>query len=355
MAAERLLMWLLIGAVALGCALVLYPFSSAIVWAAILVYSSWPVFLWLRRHLGVGSLIAAVLMVLIATLVLAVPLALALPGSSADVARWRIAIHNTLAAGLPAAPVWLSDIPIVGRLIRETWNGWAADLRVMERFFHPYIGLIAESGLSLLLSVAGGVMNILVALFISFFLWWGGEPVSETLEALLRRIAGDRAERLLRVTKMTVRGVVYGMLGTALVQGFLTAFGLWVAGVPRAALLGAIAAALAVLPIGAPLVWIPATIWLLVIHHTASGIFLGIYGGVVVSGADHLLRPYFISRGAKLPFLLIVLGVLGGALKFGFLGVFLGPVLLGLGYSLVMEFAGPAGLPLIPPQPPEPR
>jgi predicted PurR-regulated permease PerM len=135
-----------------------------------------------------------------------------------------------------------------------------------------------------------------------------------------------------------VRGVVYGILLTAIVQGILTAFGLWLAGVPRPVLLGAVAGFLSVLPIGAPLVWIPAALWLMGIGHLGWGIFLAIYGVVAVSGADSVIRPWFIARGAQLPFLLTVLGVLGGALAFGLLGIFLGPVLLGIGYTLLNEW-----------------
>ncbi len=104
-------------------------------------------------------------------------------------------------------------------------------------------------------------------------------------------------------------------------------------------LLGSIAGLLAVLPIGAPLVWIPASIWLLGSGHLGWGIFLAIYGVGAISGSDSLIRPWFIARGAQLPFLLTVLGVLGGALAFGLLGIFLGPVLLGIGYTLVNEWA----------------
>jgi predicted PurR-regulated permease PerM len=123
------------------------------------------------------------------------------------------------------------------------------------------------------------------------------------------------------------------------VQGILTAFGLWISGVPRPVLLGSVAGLLAVLPIGAPLVWIPASIWLLWGGHLGWGIFLAIYGVGAISGSDSLIRPWFISRGAQLPFLLTVLGVLGGAVAFGLLGIFLGPVLLGIGFTLVNEWA----------------
>jgi predicted PurR-regulated permease PerM len=155
----------------------------------------------------------------------------------------------------------------------------------------------------------------------------------------MRRIAGDYAERLVVVTGKVIRGTVYGLLGTAVVQGMLTAFGLWLTGVPRAVLLGAIAGFVSVLPIGAPMIWIPAAGWLLSNGHLGWAVFLCVYGVVAISGADSVIRPFFIARGAQLPFLLTVLGVLGGALAFGLLGIFLGPVLLGVGFTLVTEFA----------------
>jgi predicted PurR-regulated permease PerM len=137
-----------------------------------------------------------------------------------------------------------------------------------------------------------------------------------------------------------VRGVVYGILGTAAVQGALTAIGLYVCGVPRAALLGVVAGGLAVLPVGPPLVWIPSALWLIASGRTLWGIGLLVYGLVIVGGADTLIRPLFISRGAQLPFLLTMLGVLGGAMAFGLLGIFLGPALLGVGFALAKEWAG---------------
>ncbi|MEJ1977872.1 MAG: AI-2E family transporter [Acetobacteraceae bacterium] len=209
----------------------------------------------------------------------------------------------------------------------------------MVAFFRPYFGMIAESGLSLLLGIAGGVVQFGLALFIAFFFWFSGERLGVQISAVIHRIAGPYADRLIGVTGQVVRGTVYGILGTAIVQGMLTAFGLYLSGVPRAVLLGAIAGFLAVLPIGAPLVWIPAALWLLSTGHTGWGIFLAVYGAIAISGADHLIRPIFIARGAQLPFLLTVLGVLGGALAFGLLGIFLGPVLLGVGFTLVVEFA----------------
>jgi predicted PurR-regulated permease PerM len=339
MIAERVLMALLLGGIAIGCVVVLLPFFSALLWAAILVFTTWPICEWLRLRLHLRRGVAAGLMVALTAVAIVLPLALAAPGSAGDVNHLREIVEAALRAGLPGAPAWVYDIPLLGPTLGALWDRWAADISVMVEAFRPYFGMLLEGGVSLLLGIANGVLLFVLALFAAFFFYLYGVPIAARLKLLLHRIAGPRAERLIIVTGATVRGVVYGILGTALVQGFLTAFGLWVSGVPRPVLLGAVAGFLAVLPVGAPLVWIPAALWLMSSGHVGWGIFLAAYGGVVVSGADSLIRPWFISRGAQLPFLLTILGVLGGALAFGLLGIFLGPVLLGVGYTLINEWA----------------
>jgi predicted PurR-regulated permease PerM len=339
MNAERILMGLLLGGVAIGCVLVLYPFISALLWAAILVFTTWPAFEWLRLHLRLRHGAAAGLMVALTAIVVVLPIALAAPSRGDDIARLRNVIEDSLRSGLPASPAWLFDIPLVGQSIGDLWNHWSEDISAMLGAMQPYFGIVLENGLHVLLSIAGGVLMFLLALFAAFFIYVYGEVMAARLKLLLYRIAGERAERLILVTGNTVRGVVYGILGTAIVQGVLTAIGLGLAGVPRAMLLGGVAGVLAVLPIGAPLIWIPAAVWLASTGHWGWGLFLAIYGTVAISGADSIIRPWFIARGADLPFLLTVLGVLGGAIAFGLLGIFLGPVLLGVGYTLMNEWA----------------
>lgn len=337
MVAERILMGLLLGGVAVGCVLVLYPFLSALLWAGILVYTSWPVYDWLEARMP--RVPAALAMVALTAVVLVLPIAVAAPSSADDVTQIRHAIMNALRGGLPDAPLWVFDIPLVGGVLGSLWNSWAADISGMLEALRPIFGILLENGLSLLLGIANGVLMFLLALFVAFFFYVYGRPLAAWLSLLLHRIAGVQADRLITVTGATVKGVVYGILGTAIVQGILTAFGLWLSGVPRPVLLGGIAGFLSVLPIGAPVVWIPASIWLVTSGHYGWGIFLAVYGVGAVSGADSLIRPWFIARGAQLPFLLTVLGVLGGALAFGLLGIFLGPVLLGIGFTLVNEWA----------------
>jgi predicted PurR-regulated permease PerM len=337
---ERILMGLLLAGLAIGCWLVLAPFISAILWGAILVFTTWPVYRWLAHHLRLRDSWAAGLMVLLTAVLIVLPLAVVAPAGADDVQMLRRAVEDAVAAGLPSAPDWLHQVPLIGNTIAEYWNTWAQDLSAVGDTLKPYLGTLVESGLKFMLSIASGLLQFVLALVVAFFFYASGEVLAGHLARIIGRIAGERAPRLIEVTGCTIRGTVYGILGTALVQGFLTTFGLWLSGVPRPMLLGAIAGFIAVLPIGAPVVWIPAALWLLTSGHTAWGIFLFSYGLLIVSGSDNVIRPYFIARGAKLPFLLTILGVLGGALAFGLLGVFLGPVLLGVSFTLVAEFSG---------------
>jgi predicted PurR-regulated permease PerM len=134
---------------------------------------------------------------------------------------------------------------------------------------------------------------------------------------------------------------------TALAQGVLMAVGLYIVGIKSAPLLGLVTFFLSPVPVGPPLVWIPAGLWLIFSQgETAWGIFLLAWGALIVSSVDNVLKPMIISRGSDLPFMLVLLGVFGGVVAFGFIGVFLGPVLLALGFALVKEWANPDDVPL---------
>lgn len=130
----------------------------------------------------------------------------------------------------------------------------------------------------------------------------------------------------------------------SLAQDLLAGFGLWLAGVPRALFPGVVTAFLSVVPMGPPLVWMPAGVWLIYTDELSWGIFMLIWGGLLISSVDNFLKPYFISRGSHLPLVLVFLGVFGGVIAFGFLGIFLGPTLLAVGFTLLREWSqGSAG------------
>lgn len=340
MNAERLISGLLILGVAYGCMVVAAPFLSAVLWAGILTYVTWPILLQMRR--GLGPVIAALCMTGLSTICIVLPIVIVASQALGDAPRMVSSLTDALLPNLhlPLVPLWIRTLPLVGDEITRAWEKTGQDISHIGQSLSPYAGDIAQSAISLLVQIASGGLNLAMALFIAFFFWLSGDTLGRTLHQLISRVAGRQAGRLLRVVGGTVRGTVYGVLGTALIQGLLTGVGFSILHVPEAMLFGTLAALLSVLPVGAPLVWIPAAIWLIAAqHHLWRGIGLILYGVIFISGADHVIRPIFISRGAQLPYLLTLIGVIGGVLEFGGLGIFLGPVLLAVGYTLTVEFA----------------
>lgn len=324
---------------AFACLLVLRPFLSALLWAAILVYSTWPAYRMLRERTGLSAGWAAGIMVLAEFLLIGLPLVFATPTRREDIEGLRGAVETFLTQGMPGLGDWLARLPLIGRHLAEYVQGVDFGLSGLTDLLSPYAGTLAQNALSVLLAVLSGLAEVLVAIFLAFFLYRDGPAIARRMEAALERLAGERTRQLVALTGDVTRGVVYGLLGTALVQGIMTAFGLWIAGVPRPVLLGVIAGVISIMPVGAPVVWIPATLWLFSQDQTGWAIFLGLYGFFGISSADNVIRPWLISRGADLPLLLTLLGALGGVFAFGFLGLFLGPVLLAVGYSLLNDWA----------------
>jgi predicted PurR-regulated permease PerM len=333
-------------ALAVGCFLVVKPFISSLLWAAILVFCTWPIFLMLTERLRLSRTIAAIVMVLVSFLVLVVPVIYVAPTSRAEIDALQGSIERLLAGGLPDITPALGLIPFVGDNAVEWWRNIAGDSGALMAVIRPYAGTIAQTALTFLLSILSGVAELLAAILLAFFFYRDGPAIATRIEAMMERLAGGpRAHRLVTLTGNVTRGVVFGLVGTAIAQGAMTFVGLYVAGVPQAALLGVVTGVVSVLPIGAPLIWFPAALWLFSQGSVGWGVFMLLYGGLGISSVDNIIRPWFISKGADLPLLLTLLGALGGVFAFGFLGLFLGPVLLAVGYSVIKDWAdhGTAG------------
>ena len=267
-------------------------------------------------------------------------------------------IRGLFSDGPPGPPSWVADIPVVGTQLYEYWQGLTHNTAKLLSELSDYGQYLLPAGEWLLGAAAilgQGTLQLAFALFIAFFFYRDGVDGAKGLQNVAHRLGGERAIRLLNVVGATIKSVVYGTIGTAIAQSALTSLGLWLAGVPGVLLLGFITFLMALTPIGAPLVWFPAAIWLFYANATGWAVFLVLWGIFVVGGADNIIRPYFISRGSDLPFVLVFLGVLGGTLAFGFLGLFLGPTLLATGYEIVRDWAQvepPATT--LGPQPPNP-
>ncbi len=244
--------------------------------------------------------------------------------------RWR-------EAGPPAPPEWLAKIPGVGHQATEYWQQLAADSSKLVDAAKKVVEPLSKWLLSAGVGLGRGFFELALSILIAFFIFRDGGKLAESLGSAVERIAGERGRHLLHLAAGTVRGVVYGILGTALVQAVMAGIGFLIAGVPGAGLLALMTFFLSVVPVGPPLIWLPAALWLFHQDSNGWGIFMLIWG-VGISSVDNVVKPLIISQGSAMPFLLIFFGVLGGAVTFGFIGVFIGPTLLAFGYRLVTEW-----------------
>jgi predicted PurR-regulated permease PerM len=337
---EQNLGGILLVLVGLGCLLVVRPFFFAILMAIVLCLSTWPLYQRLLNLLGGRRSLAALLMCLAMALVVLLPFAIVGLSVKGDVAELTSAARQWLDAGPPAPPSWLAKVPWVGERVTRAWVTLVSDttkLRdVLKSSLETVAGWLLQGGLIL----GQGLIELTLSLFVAFFVFRDGLKGAGYLTRGVDQVAGERGTRLLDVATKTARGVVYGILGTAMVQAVMAGIGLLIAGVPGALVLAMLTFFLSVVPVGPPLIWLPAALWLFHSSGVGWGIFMLVWGAIAVSGIDNVVKPWLISQGSELPFVLIFLGVLGGVMAFGFIGVVLGPTLLSVGYQLAVEWAG---------------
>lgn len=336
---ERLILIALTIALGVGCALILLPFLPSMVWAAILVFCFWPIYTKLCRY--VRPVIAAGAITLVVAVVLLVPLvhlALLLAKQARDSQGW---LAGVMMYGLPPAPPFMTKIPVVGSALTSFWNNSADDLGGLVHSMQPVLSTVAHTGISLFIHVSHGLIEVIVALAFTFLFFLSGALMVERIRlVLIRVIEPETLGELFTIVAATVRGVVFGILGTAAFQGLLYAIGFMVAGVPQALVWALFAGLISIIPAGAVVIYVPVCLYLLAQGSPLAAILLAVYCFGVVGGADSILRPWLIARGASLPYAVTLIGVLGGAIAFGALGIFLGPVLLALGIVIVEKFAG---------------
>lgn len=380
-----------------GCFFVLKPFMAALMWAIILAYSLHPLQRRFTQWFRGSRTLAACFVTLTLTLVLAGPIVLIAFSIAQDGKDLAEATRKWFLAAPEQAPEWVSDMPLVGTQLAGYWTDisedrdrWIEQLEkevktaprpriVIEdgeelavRDAPPLLRDEAEAGgettdkvnesahlVTLMgkflvwarsglivvgLAVWAGVTQVVLSAFLAFFLLRDAPELSQRLANAVERLAGERGQRLIKVAGGTVRGVIYGILGTAIAQALVAGLGFWIAGVPGAVLLSVLTFFFAVIPFGPPVIWLPATFWLWAQDKPGMAIFMLLWGALGVSGVDNFLRPYLISQNSKMPFVLIFCGVIGGALAFGLVGVFMGPTMLAVAFRLVEEWSAQRSL-----------
>jgi predicted PurR-regulated permease PerM len=339
---ERLLGLALLALLALGAFIILRPFISALLWAVIITYSTSGLYRrlhhWLNGRRSLAALFATLLVGTLIVLPLVVVSATLTESATGLVADAREALDR----GIGAPPQWLGELPLVGPPLEDYWRTVATGEANLAATLKPYVSTAGGWLFSVLASLGGGILELLLSLVIAFFLYRDGGTAASRLYAFSSRIGNERATRALDVAGGTIKGVVYGIVGTNLIQGVLSGVGFWVAGVPGAFLLGFLCFFLTMIPLAPTFVWLPASLWLFYRGSTAIAIALAVWSFLIFNPLENVLRPYLISRGSNLPILLILLGMLGGLAAFGFLGIFVGPTILAVTYVLATEWIEPS-------------
>jgi predicted PurR-regulated permease PerM len=256
-----------------------------------------------------------------------------------DVADMVDGARSLLDQGPLQPPPWLKGLPLVGQALDEYWHRLAASREefttLLKSLFEPARIVVLGAGKA----IGGSLLQLTFAAFISFFFYRDGEQLVQAARTILTRLAGDLGDSLLATINGTVIGVVHGIFGTALAQALVALIGFAIAGVPGAPALAAATFFLSMIPVGPPLVWGGAAIWLFAQGSVGWGLFMVAWGLFVISSIDNFIKPYLISRASSLPLLLILLGVFGGIVAYGFIGIFIGPPMLAVGLTLVQLWA----------------
>lgn len=332
---ERAAILLLLAGLAAGVAQVLAPFVTAILFGGTLALAAWPLRAMLVARGWRRGLVAAVLLVGSLLLVL-LPVLAVLPSLMEQVSH-AMKLAQDYAATSPPPPPLLEKIPLVGKDLVRGWNKALDAHGDIRALIAPYAGPLRSFVMTAAQALADSVTQLLLSLIVATMFWTSGDTLAVGLRDVLARLGGEAATRALDVVGGAVRGVAYGVVGTAVIQGVLMAVGLAVSGVPAAALLGFVTMLLAISQIGAVLmiaVWGGAAWWLYGLDATGWAIFM-VAWGIFVGTVDNFIRPWLISFGVELPLALVILGVFGGFLGFGFLGLFIGPALLAVAYTLL--------------------
>ncbi|NWC44074.1 AI-2E family transporter [Pseudomonas edaphica] len=318
---------------------VMAPFWSALFWGAVLAFASWPLMRLLTRWLGGRESLAAGILTLGWMLLVAVPLVW-LGFNLADHVRDAVGLIKDIQVdGLPAAPAWLNSIPFIGERLVATWDSIDQQGAALMVSIKPYLGQVGNWLLARSAQIGGGILELTLSLVFVFFFYRDGPRLAMFAHRLLERLIGERAGYYIELVAGTVQRVVNGVIGTAAAQALLALIGFLIAGVPGALVLGIVTFLLSLIPMGPPLVWIPATAWLAWKGDYTYAVFLGVWGTFIISGVDNVLKPYLISRGGNLPLVIVLLGVFGGLIAFGFIGLFIGPTLLAVAYSLLTDWS----------------
>jgi predicted PurR-regulated permease PerM len=314
------------------------PFLGAAIWATMIVVASWSWMRALQMRLGNRRWLAVTIMTLALLLILVVPFSAAIGAIVGNIDTLTRLANSVAQWTVPPPPEWSQSLPLIGDSVAQFWKRFASlGIKELAPYLVPYARQIAQWFLLQAGSVGAMLAQFLLTTLIAAILYARGESVAAGLVAFAHRLAGERGEAMVHLAAQAIRGVALGVIVTALAQTVLGSIALAIAGVPYVALLATIMFITAIAQIGAVPVMIPAVIWLYWSDDLIWGTVL-LVATVLVGTLDNVLRPLLIKKGADLPLLLIFTGVIGGIIAFGLIGIFVGPVVLAVSYTLLASW-----------------
>jgi len=328
-----------IGLVALlvyACSRIILPFTGILLWSVVLAVMLYP--LHVRLVVRVGNRWSATLIGLVSVAVMLVPMVTVVMSLGSSIFSFVSGLQNH-SLTVPPPPSWLADFPVVGQRLTETWalvasNMPAALAKYGQMLSGPAAWLASFAG-----GLAAGELSFILSFAIAAVLLAYGKGAADFARRLLERVTGSKAQgaRLVTLSAATIRGVALGVVGVAVIQSLLIGVGFFAIGLPAAGLLTLATLLLAIVQVPAMLVTLPVIGYVLATEATTPAIIFTVW--TLIAGLiDNLLKPLMLGRGLEVPMPVILIGVIGGMIADGLLGLFVGPVVLAVGYVLLTEW-----------------
>ncbi|HET6183456.1 MAG TPA: AI-2E family transporter YdiK [Acetobacteraceae bacterium] len=336
-----------IAGLALASFWVMRPFVAAIVWAVTLVVATWPIMLQVERRLGGRRWLAVTVMTVGLVMIVIVPFWLAVNVIIAKAGLMVEFVQSLDTFRVPGAPGWLAGVPLFGDGAAAAWNSVSnLGLRDLAPDLTPYLGQAARFLVSLLGGVGIAFVQFLMTVVIAAIMYAHGEAGAALVRQFGRRLGGPRGEEAVLLVARAIHGVALGVVAASLLQAVIGGVAFAIVQMPFTAVLTALLFFACVIQIGPGIVLIPAVIWMFWSGRTVHGTVL-LVATVIVLVTDNVVRPLLMKRSAQLPLVLILAGVLGGLSAFGLVGIFVGPTVLAVSYTLLRAWMAdaPAALP----------
>ncbi len=320
------------------CFKVVQFFIVPALWAAIIAYVTFPLYNFFHTTVKFSPDFSALIMTVVVSLFIGVPLVIGVFILKEEAVNLYSTLLHRLEAGYVDVPEKIKSLPIIGQQIQDFLEEINKDPKATLSELKQWIQSNISYGKVAIDAVFRNLSKLGMMVMTLYFFYRDGISLVNQVRQALRNIIGNSIDSYIDSVGATTQAVVYGIGLTALAQAILAGIGYAVADAPNPILLSLLTLVIAFIPFGTPFAWGGVSVWLISQGHTAEGVGLALWGTLVVSWVDNLIRPIVISGATKIPFIIIFIGVLGGLTAFGFVGLFIGPVVLAIGLAVWREW-----------------